>query len=324
MKHLLAICAVLIISLASFGQSIPIDSFFTPGATWTQAAFFDSRTGSGTARSWGADKIICKIERDSIISGTKYHLLSLSKTDQYHYSWHHISPTKFGWGKRNYYSNIIGRIRVAGSQVYFTRDSDNGTDYKYSSYALGVEYLLYNFAISSIDSVFMSNGYPIKKYNYPDSYWLEGIGNSLGLIDYGALTSGPGSWVIDSEKLLCYDHPSFSYHLSFTTDIMPGNLENNCFDIETLGIQNINASSNDILVYPNPVSGNLLMLRSSTPDEILSFHIFDITGKSLFTYPFVKSVSSDIQILMPDEKGMYLLETEFTDHTKCTKIVVKE
>src|SRR5579872_3926401 len=128
--------------------------------------------------------------------------------------------------------------------------------FSWSLFHWGREYLLYDFNLHtgsvtppdsllykginviSTDSVALSNGSYIKKYN--DSifgYWLSGIGSSYGFLPdlyYRLAHFGPGPSPGGHEMSLCYENPSFSYKFQFTTQVLDGNLQNNCFDLSTM------------------------------------------------------------------------------------------
>ena len=98
---------------------------------------------------------IFRIERDTILSGTKYYLLSVMNDGGYAYnaSIYSLEVNYSVAAATNNYM-VFGRIRVDSNRVYFTRDSLSTIDYfKYSYFIQGIEYLIYDFNLNIGSSV---------------------------------------------------------------------------------------------------------------------------------------------------------------------------
>src|SRR5437868_60995 len=119
MKRVLAILFI-IVGLSANGQTI--EDFYQPGSTWTSIAYNYHKTGSGTAWEWGAEGIVYKIEKETIASGIKYYQLSVGSKAGYHFFEDAYGNTTFSTWPELSPSNILGRIRIDNSKVYFTFD----------------------------------------------------------------------------------------------------------------------------------------------------------------------------------------------------------
>jgi hypothetical protein len=143
----------------------------------------------------------------------------------------------------------------------------------------------------------------------------------FGLVSYRILALGPGP-SIGGEKLLCYDNPSFFYHVSFTDSILPGNLQHTCFDLSKLGVAATHIQSTEIYVFPNPLTGSLLNLRGTHDEQIVAIHIYDMAGR-VVSAPSLINAQDDIQLSLPIPPGVYILKAEFSDHSIVAKMLTK-
>ena len=325
MKRLLLILLLLPVFVA--GQ-IPIDSFYVPGAQWTEVAtttLWPCSTGP-TINTFG---IVYKIERDSIISGKTYHLVSSCGKGGYGFSTDCNTGTETHYadsGSCNSQQPIFAMIRTDSNRVYFTLLVAQAY-YAYYCDTVGKEYLFYDFnlgigsvvptttlgggiTVSSIDSVSLSSGVNVPRYN---GSLIYGIGSEYGFINYWSLyICGPGPNA--SQYLLCYDNPHFYYHFSYPPGTLPGNLQNDCFDMVTyLSVPNINAASIARL-YPNPATNELTI---SAPERITSIAISNLLGQTLYTHEYnSQQVQIDVANL---PKGMYLVRINGSDVRKFVK-----
>jgi hypothetical protein len=156
--------------------------------------------------------------------------------------------------------------------------------------------------VSSIDSVALSNGHSVNRYvESASKYWIYGIGSSRGLIELGA----------DDEKLLCYDNPGFFYHVNYTDSIMPGELQRNCFDIQSLrslGIKDHPDKDIAQRVFPNPWTGDDLHVVISEAYEPRAIVITDPGGKTMLTFSKVHSGDNVLHVPLPP--GVYCMRIE--------------
>jgi hypothetical protein len=347
MKKLLVALLLSCKCLSSQAQEIPLDSFFAPGTTWTQAVYDDDQWQFNYhEHHWGAYGIVFRVERDTMLAGIKYHLLSVMSVGGYGYNFSNYTGTPHSsfesYGPSGNY-RIFGRIRTDSNKVYFTRDSVTMFEYYGTGFIQGTEYLVYDFnlsigtrvidtpgpgiSVSSIDSITVSSGAYIKRYADTGSgyYWLRGIGSSSGLLfGYSLLNMGPGVY-IRKTTALCYDNPAFSYHFNYPDSILLGNLQNDCFNIiPMLGVTNINArTQHDIMVYPNPLNDNNLYFSGDDLQEVDKLTISDIAGRVLYLYqqPFT---SGENQLSVSLSQGLYLLRFQKKDHSVLEKKIVRQ
>mgnify|MGYP001259554440 CR=1 FL=1 len=80
--------------------------------------------------------------------------------------------------------------------------------------------------------------------------------------------------------------------------------------------------SHPVELYPNPITDGRLTI--SSPDDILSVQVLNITGKIIFSQEYQPNTNSvDIQ-LEKLEKGLYLVRIGFPDKDiRTEKIMVK-
>lgn len=332
MKKLPAIIA-LFISFCSYGQTIPLDSFYTVGATWTIAW---SWTYNRCSHCWntGVDKVLYQITGDTIVSGRNYHILSLGKGGYY---FDNNDPPSSGLGLITPTFKPFGRLRTDSNRVYFIRDVNRG--YGYCPPLIGEENLLYDFNlslgstvlandvlrtdffVSSIDSVALSNGTFIKKYadTFYHDYWLYGIGSVSGLLPdlyWNLFMCGPGP--TGGERSLCYDNPSFSYKFEVPTTNSYYKYEKNCFDLKEVGTEIV--EKRPISIYPNPVTDNYLYFDGDELQHVSNLCVYDIAGKLLHTSanPFR---SGNRQLYLPLDPGIYLIKYDLDGQVVTSRMV---
>lgn len=344
MKYLFALFVFLTVELATDAQTLPVDTFFTEGATWTYGVNYERRTGSSNGGDIGAKRIQYKIEPDTFVAGVKYHPVSLWEGGCYGYSWANWQPPEDYIHTATYNEGRLGRIRVEGEKVYFTKDI-TGLDYQYNGYDVGTECLIYDFSLAVGDtfnsinqnfylytvdivdtaSLTLSNGHPLRKYDLSafssGVFWLRGIGSSDGLINYCKFTNGPVSSA-RSTYFLCYDHPSFYYHHLDWGPLFRGDLQNNCFDVTTLDVSQPLVKNSTYILFPNPVSGNELTLRHPTPRKIATIEVYNTFG-SLLSSVYSNCSNTEINFSVPGEPGIYLLKVYLNDGSFETKTFTK-
>ena len=78
---------------------------------------------------------------------------------------------------------------------------------------------------------------------------------------------------------------------------------------DSLAVSDQPISENNMMIYPNPVSGNTLYIKGKDLEKIQKIQIFDISGKMLKSenQPFRTKNSIDVSLL---KSGIYLLKTE--------------
>jgi hypothetical protein len=329
MKHVLLITLIICLPCFSIGQTIPVDSFYVPGTSWTEVTKTVLRPCSAGSDHF-ANGIEYKIERDTLISGVVYHLLSLCNKGYYGYSINCSSGEEIFLADHSSCISpapIFAMLRTNNNRVYFTLLATQAPDFSDCD-SVGVEYLLYDFnlaigttvtpgtpstgglTVSAIDSVSLSNGTNVARYN---SQLVYGVGSKNGFIKYWSLyVCGPGPDVED-QYLLCYDNPHFSYHFSFPPGTLSGNLQNNCFDIGLyLGVPE--AATSVLSLYPNPAT-NVLTITAADPITLIS--ITNLVGQTLYTHA---CNSAKIQVDISDmAAGVYFVKINGTEVRKFVK-----
>ncbi len=340
----LFITILLFTSCYSFGQAIPLDSFYVHGATWTIAWPWNDNWRCSHCFADGVDKVIYKITGDTIVSGIKYHVLSLEYGGGY-YDVIGVYSSGVGYYKPYLIHSAFARIRTDSNRVYFTQD----TSVNWMGNVLtpiGQEYLLYDFNLStgsilpanglrkekfnaaSIDSVALSNGYFVKKYNdsiyaalsVPNDFWIFGIGSSYGFIPnsyYWLYNWGPGPYGT-TDISLCYEHPSFSYQFEIKPNFPYSKLLGNCFDLSHVGVELANAKP--ISFYPNPLTGNRLHFDGDAVQNIDDLFVNDVMGRPImsFTKPFI---SGNKELDIPLAPGIYFLRYSLNGNTVTAKVI---
>jgi len=322
------------IAYASSGQTIPLDSFYVPGVKWTFAWPWWNYPRS-SCNEYGYDKVIYRIANDTVISGINYHVISTGRAGDYYYPMDAICGGGFHTDSVVNYEPF-GRLRVDSNKVYFTQDYSRVYSPSDNILKLGHEYLLYDFNLShgtsispdsmlyngiyvnTVDSVALSNRVYVNKYlDSSANYWIYGIGSCKGFLPdlyYRLLHYGPGRSGDGPEISLCYEHPAFSYKFQYATQILYGELQNNCFDMSYLPYLiptgNPNQKVDDMIVYPNPVTSNYMSFDygSNSRFDIEEVAIYDITNRLLyrFTYPF-RYGNSDVSA--PLATGVYIIKS---------------
>ncbi len=289
-------------------QTIPLDSFFVPGATWTQAIGRHSLP-CGMTPAGSTWALIYKIERDSVVGSITYHLLS-QHTRKGYTEWHNCPPLS-GAGTIYYPASdstlpeVFAMIRTDSDRAYLTLlAAQYGADAVDVCDSAGMEYLLFDFNlvpgsniigstvggtinVAAIDSVSLSNGTFVKRYQsiYGDNYSIiYGIGQKSGFINYQNLYTCNSEALYANQKLLCYDNPHFSYHFDYPPYTLNANLQYNCFNMaafhDSVTAVNNAVSGQDIALFPNPAANKLTIQASTT---IYSVSISTVTGQVLYT-----------------------------------------
>ena len=301
MKKPLLFLLIICMCLPSFAQtSIPLDSFYVPGSSWTEVA-----TTEYSPCSAGNDVnvigILYKIDKDSIIAGKTYHMLSSCQLGGYGntVSCNTYFPNTNYVDSGTYLQPSFAMIRTDSNRVYFTLlVPQNDGNFAYDCDTVGKEELFYDFnlgfdsvvqantlgdgiVVSAIDSVSLSNGTNVPRYNRSLIY---GVGSEGGFLNYWNLyVCGPGPSA--SQFLLCYDNPHFSYHFSYGYGALPGNLQYDCFDMRAYvdSIQNtINNTPVPVFnIYPNPAADQLTITDTT---ELTSIIITNVAGNLVYSY----------------------------------------
>lgn len=317
MKKLLCTMFLFISVSDGFSQVTNIDSFYLPGTVWVNCYYINGPLEPNASHfySWSHT-----IERDSMINGQNYHLIS--GKDVRHYN----APVNNDFG-------IFGGVRVNGRKVYFlffgpvsTQNSfsipgglQNWQQRLNSSNTLGAERILYDFdlqegdtfafgTIYAIDSVVLQNGVYAKRYQRSntsvDPHWIEGVGGSQGAPLYPTHPD-------------FYHHSSICYHSPAMGFTYP-NSNTNC-DAFTTGLEEIENRHDRILIYPNPINGDILQFETNKNVSIIRFA--DISGKICGQYIISSGQNSIHTSLSP---GIYFLKVVYKDGSTETQKLIKQ
>jgi hypothetical protein len=333
MRGLLLIAMLVLLQGRSEGQTIPLDSFFVPGASWTEVVhtvYYPCSSGP-TVHTFG---LVYKVERDTMISGRVYHLLSYCHKGGYGYSSNCASPggsNTASAGGCGPIPEIFAMIRTDSERVYFTLLKKlSGPLGNYYCDTVGHEYLFYDYNLSlgsvvpattliggitvtDVDSVSLSNGVYVKRYN---NRLIYAIGDKDGFVTYWNLyICGPGPSA--EQFLLCYDNPRFNYHLTYPAGTLKGNLQNDCFDmvtyLQTNEVPTIVASQVNS-IYPNPVTDKL---NITSNDIITSVSIISPAGR---VYYAGDSNSNEVQLdVAALPAGIYFVKINGADVRRFVK-----
>lgn len=329
----LLVVILLLLHGRSEGQIIPLDSFFVPGASWTEVVhtvYYPCSSGP-TVNTFG---IVYNVERDTVIARKVYHLLSYCHKGGYGYSTNCASgggSSTAGAGGCGPIPEIFAMVRTDSERVYFTLLKKlSGSLGNYYCDTVGHEYLFYDYnlamgsvvpattliggiTVTGIDSVALSNGVYVKRYN---NRLIYGIGDNAGFVTYWNLyICGPGPTA--DQFLLCYDNPHFNYHFTYPAGTLKGNLQNDCFDMvkymETNEVPTV-VGGHVNSVYPNPVKDKL---HISAKDIITSVSISDPAGR---VYYAGDSNTYEVQLDVADlPAGLYFVKINGTDVRRFVK-----
>lgn len=309
MRPIYCLIFLLLVTLLRADAQTGLDSFYKQGSTWKIYDYLRNPFPSpGQTTVWAFDETI---EGDSIINGTSYHLVSQRVHDGFY---------KGSNGVILYYDTLgpkylIRGIRTDGQKVY-SIDISNGA-------TAGPEKLIYNFALNvgdtmlpthpnninsivvSIDTVQLSNGAKLRKYNFfyysnlVEMYWIEGIGSR---IDFAVPESN--AFPPSLHHSLCYKSAD-GYEYTFPDSTLVGNLNDNCFAIP-VSVEDVAPMGEEVTIFPNPVVDQFVTVQSAK--GILSLRLYDVTGKLCTEREHIKS--NEAKLFVPESSGLYILDME--------------
>jgi hypothetical protein len=84
-------------------------------------------------------------------------------------------------------------------------------------------------------------------------------------------------------------------------------------------IYTINESSNEVLVYPNPVTGNEFNIKSE--QEITEITVLNILGQQIFSQSFlnIKKVSIELET---SDRGVFIVQIKTSDGATFSKRIL--
>ncbi|WP_276131962.1 T9SS type A sorting domain-containing protein [Polluticoccus soli] len=300
---------ILILSTLLFPAKaqLSLDSFYRKGATWCEYSWHG--TGFGNIIYFQA---VLYTGNDTLINGLNYHSL---------------------WCDNGYVVNpkLIGGLRVDTSKVYFHKlDTLDGPGFAHFHKSIWdmlpwhTDTLLYDFNLQigdslewksgankkviEIDSVQATNGVFVKRFyfgkdtSYPE-YWLRGPGSNLGLYMPGIM----------------YPVRNISYHYDDMVVFNP-NPNNYAYVCFPTAIQQINSTRDELVLYPNPMAGDELQVKS--PADIALLSITDISGRIKYSGKKLSRGNHSLHVFL--EPGIYFINIQFEDGTKTNRKLVKQ
>ncbi|MFK7758052.1 MAG: T9SS type A sorting domain-containing protein [Flavobacteriales bacterium] len=268
-----------------------------------------------------------KMNGDTLISGLTYSKIQMNLID---------NP----YGSSGQY--YIGGLREdENKKVYFRPDSlvvDEDTAFYYVLPFLfpsdTTEYLLYDFSqievgdtlvdyynpnpndfdiVSGIDSTLIGDQYrkvyefTNSFFSFPTSFFIEGIGSSLGLFAPFGNPFAPG---VTDYQLTCFTHEDVFFENPYEQEVT------DCLLLNSISEQ----SASLFQLYPNPSSQNLTLESSGSP--ILSVLIYDQTGTT---------VKSDLEVnrnqLVIDvsdlASGLYFINIKTDQGLQTEKLIIE-
>ncbi|MFK7758302.1 MAG: T9SS type A sorting domain-containing protein [Flavobacteriales bacterium] len=300
----LIICLIFLSNLEVKSQNY--FPFPTDSATWTEATQWIALGYN----PWLP--VEYKMSGDTLISGLTYSKIQMNLIDH-------------PYGSSGEY--YIGGLREdENKKVYFRPDSivvDADIAFYYVLPFLfpsdSTEYLLYDFSqievgdtlvdyynpnpndfdiVSGIDSTLVGDEYR-KVYeftnsflSFPTSFFIEGIGSSLGLF---APFGNPFAPEVSGYQLTCFSHGDVFFENPYEFEV------SDCQVI--VSVQEFRSSS--FSLYPNPTSDKLLI--ESSGSRIQSVQIYSQSGKLVYSDMESRSKSLELDLSML-ESGLYFVQ----------------
>ncbi len=81
-------------------------------------------------------------------------------------------------------------------------------------------------------------------------------------------------------------------------------------------------SDNQMKLFPNPVDHDLLSFEGGNLSKVVNVSVYDITGKLIYSYDYPFSVGSK-ELYARLHKGVYIVKTEFEDHSLVSERMIK-
>lgn len=319
MKKLLFSLFIFLSAFDAFSQVTDIDSFYLPGSVWRYKSHLQWNAGGGGCEDtyWSY-----KIERDSTINGTNYHLISGQDIGKRNCG----SPINFV----NIDYGIFGGIRTDARKVYlllFDTVSTVGGVHPFvvsgwrdvikDNYSAGNEYLLYDFDldvnvtltwmpgyyVDHIDSITISNGQQAKLYTFltqgGGNAWIEGMGSVCNLL--------ASKYGVGSNNLICYNGAMGSYFSDFS----------DCGAVGA-GVNEQISSIKQLAIYPNPLNGDMLQIKAHKGISMIC--ITNISGKVCEQH-ILSSAQANINTSL--SIGIYFIKVLYKDGSTETQKLVK-
>ncbi len=344
MKKTLFVLLFCLSFFSFYGQEIPLDNFYVPGSSWTH--WWTKAEPCLTYYCFVTTGYRYTVERDTVIAGINYHLLSLKKLGSYSdcpllICDHDSGPDAAG--------TVFARIRTDSEKVYFTQDVQLSDLSQPNYISLGTEYLLYNFRldvgsiipadtfqyetveVDEVDNLMLSTTATTALYythSLSSSYGqklIRGIGGFEGFLPsyMDELLTGKRreDAMLEGQYSLCYSSPSYFYHFDDNGYIARDDLAANCFRIDPLTTDDVQPKREDIAIYPNPVTWGEVNFSCQHANDISSIQMADISGKLIYKVngPFRNGVS---KIPFYQKRGTYFMKITFNDATSVFRQVL--
>ncbi|NDC41386.1 MAG: T9SS C-terminal target domain-containing protein [Chitinophagia bacterium] len=342
---LLPIVCFLLLPLCAPAQTIPIDSFYVPGATWTVI----KQTGTSPCshcNTWNDIAYQITVLSDTLVAGHTWHLLGMRQTTYFFRGNTFTNPaysTTTGMGDTTIVR--LGFVYTDSNRVWMHLDTNryyatwSGCDYRPGNY------MLFDYSkaigdtlattmphtkkqvVDSITNITTSSGRPLPIYHTTDSFgrqnqYYYGIGHEQSLVDPCLMNNNCCEWY--RYTTLCYQHPSFSVSFPgqpLTTDVLEAELFEHCFDLPmALTVPGVATDANNELnLLPNPTTGDFT-ITVSRPDDVAVIEVYNSIGNlQLHT----NATGTSTPLRLHSAPGLYLVKITWKDGTVITRRLSK-
>jgi len=298
MKNLYLFSIVFLLSFNSYSQSYT--PFPDSGAVWVNSYYGESDDYIGVFM-WELYNVwnYCVNGNDTLINSINYIKLEICVTDEYY-----------------------GALRDDNGKVYFVPvDSTNEfliydftveegdiipevwykVDFSSEIYSVGT-----NILVSNIDSILIGSEYRKTVYldlDYADgSFWIEGIGNSKGLLRGLWENLNLSSFHLDIECMSVND-----------TTYYPHYAQKKCF----IGLDIEEKEEMNVEIYPNPITDGFVKISFTNINEPLNYYITNLNGQ-IVSEGFVTNQAIELDL----PSGFYLLNINTQKSKTVKKIIV--
>ena len=297
-KHLFILLAVLFVQ-ASFSQSI-VDT----NKLWSTVDDAEYLLSGGFRIS-----NYTKFNGNTLINGFNYKKI-FNSTDINLTAWNHVGFIREDTSKKVFALDLLGNEGLIydfganiGDTIYF--NNPFYTSVLLDSFIIVENVYQINYAGALRNAIDVNSDIGVAET------WIEGVGNTLGILDGGRGLDGVLGW---SVRLLCfYENGSLLYHYAPYSE---------CFYEDLTNIDNNNLSVN-LSIYPNPASTYLQV--SSEKLKVESVFIYDIYGRTALNNVIASggvkqsnNLTIDITVLI---KGIYFIKIQTSSGSLVKKFV---
>ena len=301
MKHILFLCSILFCFIHVNAQS-----FLSADKLWSTMKGPVSGCSSFFCSSY-----FIKMAGDTVVEGIHYTKV-LSSEDQLMKKWITEGFIREDSNKKVFYRETIAKeecllynfgCKVGDTLQLYCACRESG------------------FLVDSISTIAI-DGIPCKSFYLTylglgiktPEVWIEGIGSTAGILNGGASHCMIG----DSEALLCYYEAGIKKYQSPL-------ISNRCYlSPEIINSIDPEKAVSQFKVYPNPVSGELLIHPTQSVDEGFTLKLYSIKGELVKTECLDVGMNTyrlDIRTL---KNGIYILHLISASGRYAEEVIIKE